>query len=85
MRSDCRETAGINAHFEEARKWTSRVSPIVERYKVNGLRGLDLEDREVLWETLTITIGDNSASLERVYIPLLEELFETTAVDYPNG
>ncbi|CAH0044545.1 unnamed protein product [Clonostachys solani] len=79
--SEDQDAEGINSHFDVLYEWTKPLPSIIQRYQTRGLRSFERENRECLWHLLTTDLPDRALSLQKIYLPILQEVFDTKKLE----
>ncbi|CAG9952004.1 unnamed protein product [Clonostachys rosea f. rosea IK726] len=71
-----RDAEGINNYFDILYEWTKPLPPIIQRYQTGDLHSLEEENREHLWHLLTTDLPKRARSLQNIYLPIVQEVFD---------
>lgn len=76
--NDLEEAKAINAYFSPIIEPLLEVQQRAARHKRGGFGKTSAADKQRLWQTLSEVLPDRTSALRFIYIPVLEEVLNTT-------
>lgn len=72
------EAKAMNAYFSPVIKPLLEVQQLATRYQRGGSGKTSAADKQRLWQTLSDVLPDRTSALRFIYMPVLEEVLNTT-------